>query len=126
MRKLVLILLMAQMGTLPVFAGGLLTEVCRVPELIEHFYEHQSQQPGLSFISFLNQHYLDVNSHSDDHEHSLPFKSTDEHVVMVFSLTQKCEFESNEPLQVATVYPMALNTALILRYSGSIFQPPKL
>ena len=55
MRKLVLIILMVQVGTLPVFAGGLLTELFRVPDLVDHFYDHKEKDNELTFFSFLNQ-----------------------------------------------------------------------
>jgi len=125
MRKLVLILLMIQVGTLPVFAGGLLTELFRVPDLVDHFYDHQQEDHDLTFFSFLNQHYFDVNSHNDDHEHQLPFKSTDAHAVMIFSLTPRCEIPTSEPQRVTRTYPWPLDASVILRYTGSIFQPPK-
>jgi hypothetical protein len=125
MRKLVLIALMIQVGTLPVFAGGLLTELFRVPDLVDHYYDHQEEDHNLSFLSFLNQHYLDVNSHPDEHDHQLPFKSTDAHIVMVFSLAPKCEVPTTEFEMASPVYPMPVDANLVLRYTGSIFQPPK-
>jgi hypothetical protein len=53
--------------------------VTRIPVLIEHFAIHNGQEGSLSFISFIEEHYLTDKPHHHDAEsgqhENLPFKS---------------------------------------------------
>jgi hypothetical protein len=74
MRKALLLLIIIQLSSLGLFAGGLLTELCRIPLLIEHFEEHEEKNEEISFLTFLNEHYSQ-NDSSDSEHGNLPFKS---------------------------------------------------
>ncbi len=54
-----------------------LYQLLKLPVLLEHFFEHQSQNSNLTFIAFLSMHYSQVDDHDGDKEkdNKLPFKS---------------------------------------------------
>jgi len=53
------------------------TQWIKVPVLFEHYVEHKTLNPHLTFLSFLNMHYsMEDDQDSDyDHDSQLPFKS---------------------------------------------------
>ena len=56
-----------------------LGQLLKLPALIHHYLEHEEDDAGISFISFLHKHYDEEKSHSSaNNEHEkLPFKSHD-------------------------------------------------
>lgn len=54
-----------------------LHQLLKIPILIEHFCEHQSQNSTLSFFEFLSMHYSKNNMHHgvSEKDSKLPFKS---------------------------------------------------
>lgn len=50
-------------------------ELAKVPELFSHYLEHKAENKQLSFFNFLQLHYSGDSSHTENHHHSLPFKS---------------------------------------------------
>ena len=124
MRKGLLILLMIQLSSLSLFAGGLLTELCRIPLLIEHFEDHERANEEISFLTFLNEHYSETDSSDSDHG-NLPFKSQ----MHASSLLLALEFRNRQPEPVdlieaqSFVFPASIgnetNTTI------AVFQPPQ-
>jgi hypothetical protein len=124
MRKALLIVLIIQLSSLSLFAGGLLTEICRIPLLIEHFEEHEKSNHEISFLTFLNEHYSQ-NDSSDSEHGNLPFKSH----LHTSSLLLALDLKNRQPepvefIQVQSfVFPSSIgneaNTVI------SVFQPPQ-
>ncbi len=54
-----------------------LYQLLKLPILMEHFFEHQSQNSSLTFFEFLSMHYSQEDDHDGDIEKDskLPFKS---------------------------------------------------
>lgn len=52
-------------------------ELCKLPWLVEHFFEHRSASSGFSFLAFIQLHYGEkYQAHESAHNHSkLPGKS---------------------------------------------------
>ncbi len=124
MRKALLIVIIIQLSSLGLFAGGLLTELCRIPLLIEHFEEHEEKNKEISFLTFLNEHYSQ-NDSSDSEHGKLPFKSQ----MHASSILLALEVKNKEPESVvfieahSFVFPSSIgnevNTVI------SVFQPPQ-
>lgn len=124
MRKALLIVLIIQLSSLSLFAGGLLTEICRIPLLIEHFKEHEKFNEEISFLTFLSDHY--AQSDSSDNEHgNLPFKSQMHRTSILLAL----EFKSrpSEPIEFIETqsfeFPYSIGN--VVNTTISVFQPPQ-
>lgn len=124
MRKGLLIVLIMQLSSLSLFAGGLLTEICRIPLLIEHFEEHEKKNQEISFLTFLNEHYAQTDSSDCDHG-NLPFKSQMHTSSILLALDLKNrQPEPIEFIEVQSfVFPASIgnesNTTI------AVFQPPQ-
>lgn len=124
MRKGLLIVLIIQLSSLGLFAGGLLTEICRIPLLIEHFEHHEKKNQEISFLTFLKEHYSQ-NDSSDSEHGNLPFKSQMHASSILLALDVKNK--QPEPVEFieaqSFVFPSSIgnevNTVI------SVFQPPQ-
>jgi hypothetical protein len=124
MRKGLLIVLIIQLSSVSLFAGGLLTEICRIPLLIEHFEEHEKENHEISFLTFLNEHYSQTDSKDSAHG-NLPFKSQ----MHTSSILLALDLKNRQPEPVefiqgqSFVFPSSIgneaNTVI------SVFQPPQ-
>ncbi len=84
LRKLLIISLIF----LHLIANTDLIEVFSLGKLISHFQEHKKTNPEISFIDFLNMHYIgdDGNTTDDNQDMELPFHHPNVHSFMnVFS-----------------------------------------
>lgn len=124
MRKALLIVIIIQLSSLSLFAGGLITEICRIPLLIEHFEEHEKKNEEISFLTFLNEHYSQ-NDSSDSEHGNLPFKSQMHASVILLALDVKNKQpETVELIETQSfVFPSSIgnttNTVI------AVFQPPQ-
>ena len=124
MRKALLIVIIIQLSSLSLFSGGLLTEICRIPLLIEHFEEHEKKNQEISFLTFLNEHYSQ-NDSSDSEHGNLPFKSQ----MRASSILLALDVKNKQPETVelietqSFVFPSSIgnttNTVI------AVFQPPQ-
>jgi hypothetical protein len=62
-----------------VFRGGLFGELMKIPQLIEHFNDHQERGSEVSFWTFMDMHYFSATAEDGDfpEDMKLPFKSSD-------------------------------------------------
>lgn len=102
------------------------SELMRLPLLVEHYIEHQELVPEMSFLQFLAMHYkTDVAHDSTDME--LPFKRCD-HSVTSPNFTfpdQKIELNSGAPSAMPEFSSFYIS---FIPATGltEIFQPPRL
>jgi len=124
MRKTLLIVLIIQLSSLSLFAGGLLTEICRIPLLIEHFEEHERTNEEISFLTFLNEHYSQTDT-SDSEHGDLPFKSQMHTSSILLALDLKNR--QAEPVEFTEtqsfVFPSSIGN--VANTTISVFQPPQ-
>lgn len=68
-----------------IFTNADLIQIFRIPNLCEHFSEHNKLGTSISFTDFLQDHYFNMNhdDHDTDKDNALPFKSS---LVQVFNL----------------------------------------
>jgi hypothetical protein len=107
-----------------------LHEFFKLPQLVEHFIEHKSEDNKITLIDFLVMHYSDSNHANSDKskDMQLPFKSHN-----------KCESITNigfnsfhtiqislksEPIEI-NFYNIDSIAYLSSAYLSSIWQPPK-
>jgi hypothetical protein len=103
----------------------------KLPLLVQHFYEHQKENPKLNLVAFLNLHYAQGEVFDADHEKDmkLPFKS--HHTHCNCSLIVFCAPIQNYSFIYNTFYnefPKPLfgySFAFISNYHSTIWQPPK-
>lgn len=104
-----------------------LSQLVKLPLLIEHYQEHHQQSATLSFTDFLVLHYQNAPAH-DSHDNSLPFK--------VAALSHQSNILLSVPVSVIFVpaiqhtttaksEPFTPQTQLPPGSVSGIFQPPK-
>lgn len=69
------------MACLYLVAATDLSELSKVPALLDHYQCHLVEEPAMGFWEFMELHY-ESEDHHDDHEHHLPFQDCSEHVVL--------------------------------------------
>lgn len=102
-----------------------MNELLRLPLLVEHYLEHRSQVPEMSFVQFLAMHYkTDVAHDATDME--LPFKQCD-HSVTIPTFTM-----AEQQFDLGTIVPSGSrkfysNYSSFIPSTGpnEIFQPPR-
>lgn len=102
----------------------------RIPVLIQHFVEHQQQDPSISFMAFLKLHYVGEIVVDGDYQrdNELPFRETD---CCVITNTISCECP-NTIIEIAT-NTEEINNEFVLNDEDNhslisvadIFQPPR-
>ncbi len=102
-----------------------------MPQLIEHYCEHKSQNNKISFFDFLSMHYYDAqdNDGDDESDMKLPFKSHHNcsvtntttsitNVFLVISIKpQESSLEKSKIVSEDFIYSS---------FQASIWQPPKI
>lgn len=110
------------------FSSGVTQQFWKLPELLQHFQEHQAFQTNLSFSDFLYMHYVgsDNDGSDDKKDASLPFKTHEENQVSQ-------EIISNQllvaPIEIfgeslGSSSFMLQNENSTSRSCGSVFRPP--
>lgn len=112
---------------LPVTA---VTELLKLPQLVEHYYDHKTEGNSSSFIAYLFQHYCKEDGTDKDaaEDSRLPFKNSEQVVsVMVVSVKPPdtfCMLPVVLPL-VKKVYKISNDDFISSQYLNAIWQPPR-
>lgn len=103
-----------------------LHEIIKLPTLVAHFIEHKEKDPNISFMDFIDDHYI-KNTDSQDHFHKkLPFKD-ENHPLMIGFHYMNTEKWEQSPLAVKciqTFSPLPYRS-LSLGEPNGVWQPPK-
>ena len=105
-------------------------QLLKLPVVFQHFAEHKVENRDISFLQFLDMHYMHGSPMDKDHDRDmqLPFKSTDDCVsffsnVFVPLLQQPA---INNPTAGSQKKNYILrNHYIIPAYLANIWQPPK-
>lgn len=99
----------------------------KVPQLISHFVDHHKINAQISFIDFLEMHYLgnDLNDNDEEEDMKLPFKKIDGHHVFSIGVAA----EKFILLKIACLNILTNATFNYTREHnnptfGSLFRPP--
>ncbi len=102
-------------------------QLLKLPILVHHYIEHQSEDQSLTFSSFMAMHYAHGNVVDDDYakDMKLPFKTNHVNVIANFVAmeVQFGEIIVNQPISLFTFPKLICNVPL--GYTSLIFQPPK-
>lgn len=107
-----------------------LSQLMKLPLLIEHFSEHKQKDEGMSLWKFLSLHYSQNTTHGTHNEMDmkLPFKSHDGCInsVVSESVPSSFYFFSSKPVfSHNNAYSNYTEQFLTSAYLSSIWQPPK-
>ena len=115
------------------FSALQLNEYLKIPILVDHFYEHQNENPKISLVEFLLEHYAhdDVLDADYDKDMKLPFKSHN-HSSCACSNVTLCEqiyvynFQNNNVISKFKKPNFRYTFSFISNFHSSIWQPPKI
>ncbi|MDI1354276.1 MAG: hypothetical protein PSX36_05140 [bacterium] len=111
------------------FSATEFAELLKVPELLEHYTEHQTKNKTISFFDFLAIHYFDAQDSSDDdgRDGALPFKSHSNcpHLAEQFNSLPGVPTSLKPALSfIGKIFGMVEEDSYAT-YHTSIWQPPK-
>jgi hypothetical protein len=126
MRKPLVILLLI----IHFFGNTEMNQVFSIPQLISHYFQHNRQDPDLSFFEFLNMHYGgDDGTTADDHEDSkLPYHNQlqSHSFNNIISSLPKAEFTGIDFNDKPKEYGGRLLTGNPSKHVLIVLQPPRL
>ena len=105
-----------------------LSQLLKIPLLIEHYTEHKLDNGNLSLLSFMYMHYVgdDGDTTDEQKDQNLPFKSAHFQMqnTVVFSLL-KYELPKIFVNTNRSVWPVMQSNSLSTIALGSLFRPPR-
>ena len=123
MKKIIAIFLI----TIFLCANTSIGQLFKVPNLIEHFKEHQNEigSKSISFVDFLKLHYSKTSENNQQEHQDLPFKTLD-NVVSVFTFCfSQFHLEFTKPL-IENKNKFFYKNSFKSKLTTSIWLPPKL
>ena len=109
-----------------------LSQLLKIPLLVEHFMEHKAKNPDLSVFVFLKLHYnnhLENHPRNDDYDQDqkLPFLTHADVLSFFFIYTAPYFFETNaEMVTNQKLKPLSFNDVFFYNhFLSNIWQPPK-
>jgi hypothetical protein len=126
-RKIVTALLLSAY-LMPVTA---VTELLKLPQLIEHYYDHKTEGNNKGFTAYLFQHYFREDGTDKDaaEDSQLPFKNSEQILsVMIISVNPPETFYFS-PLDIPLIkktYKTSNDHYIISQYLDAIWQPPRI
>ena len=125
-KKIVTVLLMSAY-LLPVTA---VTELLKLPQLFEHYYDHKTEGNDDGFIAYLFQHYCKEDGTDKDaaEDSQLPFKNSEQILsVMVISVNPPEAFFITPVVlpPVKKAYTISNDDFISSQYLDAIWQPPR-
>jgi hypothetical protein len=109
----------------PNFQGA---QFLKVPELIDHYSEHQAGKESFSsFLSFLKDHYFNKN-HRGKNEQHMPFKTTGIGCSTALIIVRPCQaflvIDTN--ISEKSVVHFGEPNGSLNEFNGSVWNPPRL
>ena len=105
-----------------------LSQLLKIPLLIEHYTEHKLDNGNLSLLSFMYMHYVgdDGDTTDEQKDQNLPFKSAHFQMqnTVVFSVF-KYELPKIFVNNNRSVWPVMQSNSLSTIALGSLFRPPR-
>ena len=109
----------------PNFQGA---QFLKLPELLEHYCDHQSGEESFgSFLSFLQEHYF-TNDHHGKNEQNMPFKTTGLGCSVALIMERSCQ-----PALILSDHIVERRMVLfgephgsLNEFNGSVWNPPRL
>lgn len=110
-----------------VLANSSLTQLFKISNLFEHYFDHQNRNQDITVVNFLSMHYWgnDIPDHDDDEDNKLPFKK--EFVSFHFYYLGGSQQILTTPPIVwhEPLYSLPNNYNLPTAYLNPLFKPPR-
>lgn len=111
------------------FGSTQVGQLVKLPILVQHYFEHKSDNPGISLLAFLQMHYNEKVVIDDDYKRDmqLPFKTVDNGNVSIFNglPPQKLEWQLQSFECKGNDFPTYYSAIYTQSNCGDIFQPPR-
>ena len=126
MKKFTAILIL----TAYLFSTTELHQLLKLPVVFQHYYEHKQLNGDISFLAFLDMHYMHGSPLSSDYaeDMQLPFKTMDKCLTTTIPVIvpQNIKITVNEPVQIKKDRQFIMKEEFIpSSYLSRIWQPPK-
>lgn len=114
------------------FSAFQISEYLKIPILVDHYYEHQQENPKLSLWNFICDHYAhgEVQDADYDKDMKLPFKSHHSGcscgAITFLAPIQTFNFENKPFLNEYKKPNFGYTFSFISNFNSSIWQPPKI
>jgi hypothetical protein len=105
-----------------------LYQLCKIPLLVQHYQEHHEKNHSISFLDFLNMHYLgnDDDDHDDDIDRQLPFKEANAGAVHhLFTAAPRNFVIQKFDVERVVDYPVEDHSLLPTSHVAGLFRPPQ-
>ena len=109
----------------PNFQGA---QFLKLPQLLEHYSEHQSGKESFSsFLSFVQDHYF-KNDHHGENEKHMPFKTTGMGCSTALIMVRPCQplLVSETNINEKSVVHFGEPNGSLNEFNGSVWNPPRL
>jgi hypothetical protein len=105
-------------------------QLLKMPVVFQHFREHQQENKSISFLVFLDMHYMHGSPMDDDYERDmqLPFKTSENYFSSVSPafIPEYNQILLSKPVEITdTKKIVSQNLFLLSPYLSAIWQPPK-
>jgi len=112
------------------FSTTELHQLLKLPVVFEHYYEHKQINKDISFLDFLDMHYMHGSPLSSDYaeDMQLPFKTLDKCIsaVVPVIVPQNINIPVHLPVQIKKDQRFIMKKEFIASsYLSRIWQPPK-
>lgn len=107
------------------------SELLKIPTMVEHYGEHQQGKPNISFWEFISLHYMQGEVYDDDYskDMKLPFKSNcSVSMSSEVFVPSTLHFNFNPVISIQEYKPQKFGYSFSFypNYFSSIWQPPKI
>ncbi len=116
--------------TLYLFSTTEANELLKLPVIFQHYAEHQQEDKSISFLQFLDIHYMHGSPKDKDYERDmqLPFKTPTQCISSIVPefVPLMPEISIDKPIELSENKKSFPKTQFILSsYLSNIWQPPK-
>ncbi|WP_157274035.1 hypothetical protein [Pedobacter sp. BAL39] len=103
-------------------------ELAKFPFLISHYLTHQKQDPAVTFLRFIDMHYLgnDIQDHDQQQDMKLPFKKINPHLHTLLFTNQEVTDHTLKAAPSPDFICRYSNEFTPSPYCGTIDRPPQL
>jgi hypothetical protein len=105
-------------------------QLLKIPVIFQHFSEHQRENKSISFLAFLDMHYMHGSPMDDDYarDMQLPFKTSENYFSSVSPafISDQNQILPVKPVKITDNKKIiSQNLFLLSPFLSAIWQPPK-